>query len=269
MTHHLSRVAMDPWEALICGEEMPEVLTSLAEAGVDATNDLTVVIGAAGGVGATTTACGLALATAAAGRPVALVELDLERGDLAGSWGIPSERTLDDLTAVIEELQPNHVEMVCHRHPSGVWVLLAPRRAGAQQWWDASATRLLLHSTRLLGQVVADAGPSLGPHVEEACREASRIVMVTSPTIAGVRRLGGLTAVLDEWGVRAPRCVISNRGVGRDHLSLRQVARLAGVPIEGELPASPREADDLHIGQWRERRRRQAGLGAVLEGLAR
>lgn len=269
MTRHLSPVEVDPWDALISGEEVPDAFADVAGADLDDTNTLTVVMGAAGGVGTTTTACGLALATAAAGRPVALVELDLERGDLAGSWGVPSERTLDDLTAVIEELRPNHVEMVCHRHPSGVWLLLAPRRPGAQLWWDASATRLLLHSTRLLGEVVADAGPSLGPHVQEACRQASRIVIVTPPTVAGVRRLAGLNDVLDAWGVAASRCVISNRGVGRDHLAARQVARLAEVPIDGELPASPHEADDLHAGQWRVRRGRQTGLAATLDGLVR
>jgi pilus assembly protein CpaE len=267
VTRHLSRVEVDPWEALISGEELPEAFANLAQSDVNEAGDLTVVVGAAGGVGTTTTACGLALATAAAGRAVALVELDLERGDLAGCWGVPPDRTLDDLTVVIEELRPNHVEMVCHRHPSGVWLLLAPQRPGAHVWWDAAATGLLLRSARLLGEVVVDAGPSLGAHVEEACRQATRIIVVTPPTIAGIRRLRALTTVLDTWDVRASRCVVSNRGVGRDHLGTRQVSRIADVAIECELPASPHEADDLQAGQWRVRRGRQTGLVAALDGL--
>lgn len=259
-------VERDPWEALVASDEIPMELLDRGLGTDRAGRPITVVLGAAGGVGATLVACGLALAAAAAGRPVALAELDLERGDIAGAWGVPPARTIDDLTTVIDELMPSHVEMVCHPHESGVWLLLAPRRASASTWWDESATGLLLRSTRMLGDVVVDAGASLGPHVQEACRQADRIVLVSPPTVAGARRTRALLDVVDIWRVSGERCLVVNRGVGRDHLRARGFAHAVGVSTTVELPSSPGEADDLDAGRWHPRGRK-GGLTAAVQTL--
>ena len=267
MTRRMTVVERDPWDALIASDEIPMELLDHGLGSDHGDRPVTVVVGAAGGVGATLVACGLALAAATAGRPVALAELDLERGDIAGAWGVPPQRTIDDLTTVIDELMPSHVEMVCHPHASGVWLLLAPRRASASTCWDEGATRLLLRSTRMLGDVVVDAGASLGPHVQEACRQAKRIVLVSPPTVAGARRTCALTDVLEGWGVNGDRCLVVNRGVGRDHLRARGFAYAVGAPPTAELPASPREADDLEAGRWTPRGRK-GGLIAAVQILA-
>ena len=267
MTRRMAVVANDPWDALIAPDEVPWAMPDPVVDLDPPVHPLTVVMGAAGGVGATLLACGLALAWADEGRPVALAELDLERGDIAGAWGVPPERTIDDLTRVIDELLPTHVEMVCHPHESGVLLLLAPRRASAGTQWDEGATRLLLHSTRMLGEVIVDVGASLGPHVQEACRQAHRIVLVSSPTVACARRSRSLLAALETWAVDADRCVVVNRGIGRDHLSARGFGRAVGHSIAGELPASGGEADDLEAGRW-SARRRKGGLTAAVAALA-
>lgn len=267
MTRRMSVVGHDPWEALVASDEIPMELLDHGFGLDRADRPVTVVLGAAGGVGATLVAGGLALVAAAAGRPVALAELDLERGDIAGAWGVPPDRTIDDLTTVIDELMPSHVEMVCHPHTSGVWLLLAPRRASASTWWDEGATRLLLRSTRMLGDVVVDAGASLGPHVQESCRQANRIVLVSPPTVAGARRTRALLEVLEIWGVNGDRCLVVNRGVGRDHLRARGFTHAVGVSTAFELPPSPREADDLEAGRWSPRGRK-GGLIAAVQTLA-
>ncbi len=264
MTRRMTLVERNPWDALVAPDEVPLALMEPAFDPDPSVRLVTVVLGASGGVGATLVACGLALACADEGQPVALAELDLERGDIAGAWGVPPERTIEDLTRVIDELLPTHVEMVCHPHASGVSLLLAPCRASASTQWDEDATRLLLHTTRMLGDVVVDAGASLGPHVQEACRQADRIVLVSSPTVAGARRSLALLDVLETWAVDGERCLVVNRGVGRDHLSTRGFGRAMGCPITTELPASSREADDLEAGRWSVRRKKGGLTEALL-----
>lgn len=263
MTRRVQTAERDPWEALIVPDDFPfEHREPLVNEG-RFLHSVTVVLGAIGGVGATLVAMGIALGSAAAGRAIALAEFDLERGDIAGAWGVPPERTLDDLTAVIDELMPSHVEMVCHPHSSGVWLLLAPSRASAAARWDEQATRLLLQGTRMLGDVVVDAGASLGPHVEEACRQAERIVLVVAPTIPGARRARALHDVLDAWGVDGDRLLTVNRGVGRDHLSARAFARAVGRDITTELPRSPADADSVEAGRWPTGRSRRSIRPAI------
>lgn len=265
MTRRMSVVERDPWEALIVSDDLPVELLESGDGQDRSSRPLTVVVGTAGGVGATLVACGVALATVAAGRATALAEFDLERGDIAGAWGVPPERTIDDLTGVLDELAPGHVEMVCHPHASGVWLLLAPCRANAGMSWGTATTRLLLRCTRMLGDVVVDAGTSLGPHVEEACRQASRIVMVSAPTLAGARRTRAFDQVLDAWDVTGERRLIVNRGVGRDHLSTRAFTRAVGWPGATDLVASAREADELEAGRWVSGRGRRSVVAVIQE----
>lgn len=263
MTRRVQAAERDPWEALIVPDDLPFAYADPLVGEGRGLRPVTVVLGATGGVGATLVACGIALGYAAAGHAIALAEFDLERGDIAGTWGVPADRTLDDLTAVIDELMPSHVEMVCHPHPSGVCLLLAPRRASATAEWNAQATRVLLQGTRMLGDVVVDAGASLGPHVAEACRQAERVVTVVAPTIAGARRARILDGTLDFWDVSGDRVLIVNRGVGRDHLSARAFARAVGRDITAELPGSPADADAVEAGRWPTGRRRRTIRTAI------
>jgi pilus assembly protein CpaE len=115
-----------------------------------------LVIGAAGGCGASTVAGALALAWARAGRPSRLIELDLERGDLAGAWGIPAERTIADLLPVLAELTTEHVERAAYVHPSGCSLLLAPALPGAGRPWDEAATARLLAAARAAASTRTD-----------------------------------------------------------------------------------------------------------------
>ena len=73
--------------------------------GPDDAATATLVAGASGGCGASLLAGrSLALAWAQAGAAAWLVELDLERGDLAGAGSSPGDRTIADLRPVAAEL---------------------------------------------------------------------------------------------------------------------------------------------------------------------
>ena len=254
MTAATRMAGTDPWQGLVAGADPADAVFASSDPRTDA-NEVTVVVGASGGAGATLVACGLALAVAEATRPVALMELDLAGGDIAGAWGVPPDRTLHDLSRVIDELAPHHVEMVCHPHPSRVSLLLAPPEHRAPEVWDRPATRLLLSCTRTLGEVVVDAGASRDPRVAEACAHADRIVVVAPPTVAGARRVNAVRDAIAGWSGPDTRIVVAaNRGVGRNHLGARAFASAIGGPVV-ELDASAREADALGGGRWEMRRR--------------
>lgn len=244
-----------PWEALVRPGQAGDVSGASAAAPRPTTRVL-VVLGAAGGVGATMVACALALGLADAAAPVGLLEFDFERGDLAGAWGVPADRTIDDLAPVVKELERHHVELVAHRHASNVAVVLGHGRAGRGGTWDRPATSRLLDRAATLGAVVVDAGCSHAAHVEEACAQAGQVVVVAAPTIAGARRVRALLGNLQRWELAGELLLVANRGAGRDHLSARAFARAVGRAVTVDLPRSDREAADLGAGRWPARRRR-------------
>jgi pilus assembly protein CpaE len=205
------------------------------------------VVGAGGGCGATTLACGLALAWARAGRPVCLLELDLERGDLAGGLGLTPERSLADLTAVAGEIGPEHVRRAAHPHPSGLAVLFAPERPGAADGWSQPALTRLLEAVRADCACVVDAGAGPPP---PAVAAAATAILVVAPA------LGPRAALV----AAPPRCAPQHE------LSARALALAAGLDLRATLPAQEREAAELSAGRWP--RGRRAPLARAVADLA-
>jgi pilus assembly protein CpaE len=224
-----------------------------------------LVIGAAGGCGASTLAGALALAWARAGRSSRLIELDLERGDLAGAWSIPSERTIADLLPVLAELGAEHVERAAYAHPSGCSLLLAPAFPGAGQPWDEAATALLLSIAARTGPCVIDGGAGLSAPGAAAAALAS-VLITCPPSLAGARRSRRLAQALAVAGCEtAPRLVVAPAR-GESELGARALAGAAGLPVAAVLPRSDREAARLAAGVWPDGRR--TPLARVVAALA-
>ena len=89
---------------------------------------LVVVAGAKGGVGTTTVALhlGLAAARMAPGRPVCLVDFDLQKGDFRALLDTPYRRSVVDLVDVAHEISVRHLQETLYTHKDGFRVLLAP-----------------------------------------------------------------------------------------------------------------------------------------------
>jgi pilus assembly protein CpaE len=93
-----------------------------------ATAPLVCVLGPKGGTGKTLTATNLAVSLAGQGRKVALVDLDLQFGDVALSLGIAPESTIYDLAKAGGSIDADKLEGFLVTHPTGLRVLLAPTR---------------------------------------------------------------------------------------------------------------------------------------------
>lgn len=86
------------------------------------------VLGAKGGVGATTIACGVAAAAADIGHSATLVDLDLQFGNAALHFDASSRYSLADLAAKGSQVDEAYLKSLLSEHASGVSVLSAPRQ---------------------------------------------------------------------------------------------------------------------------------------------
>jgi hypothetical protein len=84
-------------------------------------------------------------------------------------------------------------------------------------------------------------------------------LIVAPPTVAGARRARALA------GDGAPRVVIGVTA-GRAELGVRAFSRASGLPVVGEMPAAPEDAESLGSGRWPAGRR--ARLGRAVDALA-
>ncbi|HMM49483.1 MAG TPA: hypothetical protein PKE32_07725 [Miltoncostaeaceae bacterium] len=188
-----------------------------------------IVVGAAGGCGASLLAGGLALAWVRSGRDPLLVDLDLERGDLADRWDLPRERTLGDLVAVAQEVDARQLERASVRNAAGV-------RVSAQ------------------GDVVFDA-PGAGAPTRAAIGVCRAVVMVCPATLAGVGRAARLLedARADGWDDRVAFVLALGR---RSQVSERAFGRALGASVIASLPWSEHEAREMAGGRWPTGRKR-------------
>jgi pilus assembly protein CpaE len=215
-----------------------------------------VVAGAAGGCGASTLAGALALCWAAAGARPWLLELDLERGDLAGAWDLPLDRTIADLAPVAAELDEDHLRAAAFPHPTGVVLLPGPGRPGASTAWEPAGLARLVDAAAGAGQVVVDAGAGLGRAGMAAAGRAGGILLVCPPTLGGARRARRLLEALGATGAEGRAALVAGGAPGHRELGVRALRRALGANVAGELPWAPGEAAELAAGRWSPGRRR-------------
>ena len=145
----------------------------------EAIRNVISVLGLKGGSGKTLTAVNLGVALAMAGRKVALMDLDLQFGDVALAMGLTPMRTIYDLVRSGGSLDAGKLEDFLMEHPSGARALLAPVRP------DQAAmitVPFLQEVQRLLGEmfefVVIDTPPSFAPEVISAVDACNDVLVV-------------------------------------------------------------------------------------------
>jgi pilus assembly protein CpaE len=141
---------------------------------------MVVVLGPKGGTGKTLTACNLAVAFATKGKRTALVDLDLQFGDVGIALGLSPEKTIYDLVRMGGTLDPGKVENYMTVHsPSGLRVLLAPTRP--EQAGQISVEFLAeVYAALRTGSdvVVVDTPPAFSPEVIASIDAASHLCVV-------------------------------------------------------------------------------------------
>jgi pilus assembly protein CpaE len=140
---------------------------------------LVCVLGPKGGTGKTLTATNLAVCLAQRGERVALVDLDLQFGDVALCLGLPPERTVYDLAQSPGALDYDKLDAFLAMHSSGVRTLIAPRRPDQASAVGAELLREVYSIVRsTFDWVVVDTPPGFTAEVITSIDSSTDVVMV-------------------------------------------------------------------------------------------
>ncbi len=144
-----------------------------------------------GGVGKSMISSNLATQMArTTGKRVALVDLDLQFGDIGVMLGLRPEMTIYDSLPVSDELTDTTIDQFLTPHRSGLKVMLAPLRPELADSISAKHIRNVIDAMRGAADiVVADTPASFNDHVLSLLDETDLAVLVATMDVPSVKNV--------------------------------------------------------------------------------
>jgi pilus assembly protein CpaE len=217
---------------------------------------LIVVLGPKGGTGKTLTATNLAVALTEADNDVAVVDIDLQFGDVGLTMGLAPESTMYDLArSESHNLDATALDHFLIKHGSGVRVLLAPSRPDQASMVTIELIRDVFSLLRSRYDfVIVDTPPGFTPEVIAAIDLSTDIVMVGMLDALSLKntKLGLETLELMGYEPEHIRLLL-NRAHSRVGISESDVAAVLGrepdilVPSDREIPRAVNEGVPILI----------------------
>ncbi|MFE7444095.1 CpaE family protein [Streptomyces chartreusis] len=202
------------------------------------------VSGAKGGVGATLAAIQLALAAQASGRDTALLDMDLQTGDIASYLDIQFRRSVVDLAA-INDITPRVLADAVFRHDTGVALLLAPGDGERGEEVTDRAARHIVSALRSRYEVVViDCGSQLSGASAAAVEMADTALLVTTPDVVAVRGAKRTVRMWDRLQIRKAEetMIVVNRHTRSAEIQPALIQRITGTAIAATaVPANFKE----------------------------
>lgn len=208
------------------------------------------VLGPKGGIGKTLTATNLAVSLAQHGERVALVDLDVQFGDVALALGLSPQKTIYDLATSSGALDIEKVDAYLAEHESGVRVLVAPVRPDQANAVTAEFLRELYPMLRsAYDYVVLDTPPSFTPEVIASIDSSTDACMVGTLDSLSLKNCSLGLETLRLMGYASDRVsLVLNRADSRVGISRQDVVEILGRPADVFVPSHRDVARSVNDG---------------------
>lgn len=196
------------------------------------------VFGAKGGIGKSTIAANLAVKLAEKRKKVALVDLDLQFGDLHIYLDIEPKDTIIELVQDFKSPNIDLVRSYMNVHSSGVHLLCAPKSPEYAELVSAEKVQGLLGLLRnYYDYVIVDTAPSFSEVNMTAIESSSIIFFVTGLDISILRNSKISVSILESLKQTDKIRIVVNRAMDMNSITINDVQRIIGYPIWAKLPS--------------------------------
>jgi len=217
------------------------------------------VLGPKGGTGKTLVSTNLSVSLALAGHRVALVDLDLQFGDIGLSLGLRPDKTIHDLVRSGGSLDADKLGAYLVRHESGLNVLMAPTRPDQASTVTVDFLRDVFTTLRsMCDYVIIDTPPGFTPEVIAAIDLSSDVCIVGMLDSLSLKntKLGLETLELMGYDPQHITLVL-NRADTRVGITLEDVDAIIGrspqvfIPSDRQIPISVNDGTPIVIQEER------------------
>jgi len=199
------------------------------------------VISAKGGTGKTTIAANIAVALAiAAPGQVALVDFDLQFGDVEYALRLKPEATIADLGRAGSRIDSTSMKAYLTPHPCGVFALCGPTRPAEAEELDSEmlgkVIELLSNEFRY---VVIDTAGGIDDRALVAMDHTTDVILMSSTDIPSVRAMQKTIEALTSLGLDKRRWhYVLNRSDAKVGLTADDIREAVGLDIDLAVPES-------------------------------
>jgi len=218
---------------------------------------LICVLGPKGGSGKTLVAANLGVALREAGQTVAIVDLDLQFGDVALCLGLGPERTFYDLALAGGTLDAQKLDAYLMTHSTGLRVLLAPTRPDQASSVTVELIRDVYATLRATFDVViVDTPPGFTAEVIATIDTASDLIIVGMLDALSLKNTKLGLETLELMGCE-PEIIklVLNRAQSQVGITQSDVAKVLGidpdvlVPSDREIPRAINEGVPITLAK--------------------
>jgi len=198
------------------------------------------VTGASGGSGATSIATNLAmefgLATA---KPVALIDLDFQFGDLAVNFDIEPKYTVFDAASMAGDMDATVLGNILTKGPCNVSLLPRPNTIEQTEGITQEAVHQII---AMLGEsfetVIIDVPRHINPCSFAALSQSDKVLVICQLLVPSIRNAQRLVQSLARLGIPEDRIeVVANRGDSHGgRITLGDLGTLIGKPVFASVP---------------------------------
>jgi pilus assembly protein CpaE len=205
-----------------------------------------------GGLGVTTLAVNLGVALSqVAEKRVALVDLDLQLGDVSSFLNLSPEYSIIDVGDEDGGVDGVKLQSCMTRHQSGVFVLPEPKNPAESENVSSSQINQILQLLRsMFSYVILDTPHCFDSKTIEAFELSDNIIIVTVPNISSIKATKKTLGVFRDLGyVRDKTRVIVNRAGKKDPIKVKEIEEALHYPVSWVIPNNyPAVIDAINSG---------------------
>lgn len=196
------------------------------------------VFGPKGGLGKTTIATNLAVKLAEKRKKVALIDLDLQFGDIHIFLDIDPTDTIAELAQEYSTPNIDLVRSYMAVHSSGVHVLCAPKSPEYSELVSAEKVQSILSLLRTYyDYVIIDTPPTFNDVTITAIESATTVLFVTGLDISILKNSKLSLSLLESLQQMEKIKLIVNQAVSMASITLNDVQKLIDCPIWAKIPS--------------------------------
>jgi pilus assembly protein CpaE len=202
-----------------------------------------MVFSGKGGVGTSIVASNLAVALSMeTGARVALVDLDLQFGDIGVLLNLDHTRSITDLAEAAGQLDSEFINEVMADGPEGVKVLVAPTSPELADLVTVEHLRAIMDELRRsFDFIVVDTASHLNELNLEILEMASRVIFMTALNIPAIKDTTVTLKVLNSLDIDSERILVAvNRYDAHSDFNREQIEQNLRFPIALQIPYDPK-----------------------------